>query len=253
MTSSIFKRIAWSLGYAALINIPFLGVLGLSHTAYASDQSTLSEFPGRRVGGGSRGACMHSDTLVSLSPENHLIETTDAIPTLYFSMPEFEEPLNIEFVLKNVDGEIVADKLLEVDSYGGLMGLDLEHQITPLDIGEDYEWYLSLLCNENNRAQDIVVHGWIRRVSATDLEEAESNIELIEQAQSYQEQGLWHDAIDVIIQARQANIHEFNATELWSTLLEAEGLQELVDVDIQPIVPSTQSMLHQNMNDSVQD
>lgn len=238
MTSSIFKRIAWSLGYAALINVPLLGLSGLSHPIQASDQSTLSEFPGRRVGGGSRGACMYSDTLVALSPQNHLIETTDSIPTLYFSMPEFEQPLNIEFVLKNVDGDIVADKLLEVESYGGLMGLDLENQIAPLDIGEDYEWYLSLLCDENNRAQDIVVHGWIRRVSATTLDEATTNTEIAEQVQSYQEQGLWHDAIGLLIQARQENIQEFNANELWSTLLEAEGLQELVDVDIQPGVSS---------------
>ena len=234
MTFSISPNIACALGCAVLLNAPILGLSSTIHSAYASDQSTLSEFPGRRVGGGSRGECMSSDTLTAFSPQNHLIETTEETPTLYFSMPAFQEPIQVEFVLKDINGEIIADKLFDAESPGGLTGLDLTNRIAPLEMGKDYEWYFSLLCNENNRAQDIVVHGWMRRVPDTTVHRADPNNLVSEQVQSYQEQGLWHDAIAVLIQSQNGAMTSLNTTGIWSDLLEAEGLQHLIDIEMQP-------------------
>lgn len=234
MNSTIFQRIAVSLGCVAVMGMPIVGVSSSWQTAQASDQSTLSEFPGRRVGGGSRGECMSDDTLVALSPKNHLIETTKATPTLYFAMPEFEYPLQVEFILKNVEGEIIADQLFEAESNGGVTGLDLTNQIEPLEVGQDYEWYLSVLCNANNRAYDMVVHGWMRRVPGVEEDNVVSDIQLTEQVQSYQAQGLWHNAIALLLQFQQDHNSDIHSTNLWAALLEAEGLQELINVDIQP-------------------
>ena len=234
MNFSIFQRLTFSLGCAVALNMPIVSTAALFQPAYAADQSTLSEFPGRRVGGGSRGECMSNATLVALSPQNHLIETTEATPTLYFAMPSFDAPLQLEFVLKNRDGDIIADKLFEAESHGGVTGLDLTDQIEPLKVGENYEWYLSILCNANNRAQDIVVHGWMRRVPSETVEIVETSAQVSEQVELYQSQGLWHDAIDLLIQVQGEHTSSFNVDALWSDLLTAEGLQHLVNEEIQP-------------------
>lgn len=232
MNISIFPRILVSLGCAFCLNIP---MLGLVQVASASENSgTLSEFPGRRVGGGSRGECVSSDALVSLSPENHLIETTSATPTLYFTMPTFEDPMLLEFVLKNKDGDIIVDKLFETGTSGGLQGLDLSNHISPLDIGEEYEWYVSVLCNPSNRAQDLVVHGWMRHVALVNEAPTSANLSVEQQIESYQAQGLWHDAITLLVQSQNQGMNHVDTTPLWANLLEEEGLQQLVDATVIP-------------------
>ena len=234
MNFTIFQRTVISLGCATILGMSTVGFSSIWQTAQASNQSTLSEFPGRRVGGGSRGECMSDYTLVALSPKNNLIKTTKATPTLYFSMPEFEDSLQVEFVLKNMEGEIIADQLFEAESNGGVTGLDLTNQIEPLEIGQDYEWYLSVLCNADNRAYDMVVHGWMRRVPGVERDNTVSDVPLTDQVQYYQQQGLWHNAIALLLQFEHDHHSDIHSPSLWADLLEAEGLQELIDLDIQP-------------------
>lgn len=229
MNISIFLRPLISISCAFSMS---LSGFCFVQAASASENSSLNEFPGRRVGGGSRGECMSSDTLVALSPKNHLIETISTTPTLYFSMPAFEDPLLVEFVLKNKAGDIIADKLFETGTSGGLQGLNLANHISPLDVGEEYEWYVSVLCNPNNRAQDLVVHGWMRHVSLDANEPSLENLSVVQQVASYQSRGLWHDAITLLAQSQIQGLNPAETTPLWSDLLEEEGLHQVLDATV---------------------
>lgn len=232
MTFKLYQRLVVSLGCATVLNLPITGLssswLAAQASTQNSNQSTLSEFPGRRVGGGSRGECLSTDRLVALSPKNHLIKTNQATPTIYLEMPAFEDSLMVELIVKNAEGDIIADQFFEVRNNRGITGLDLTNHVEPLEIGQNYEWYISVICNEHNRAYDLVVHGWIQRVPDTVDAIATSTLTLTEQVKSYHEQGLWYDAIALLIESQDNFNGNIYTTELWAELLETEGLQQLI-------------------------
>ena len=193
--------------------------------------------PIHRLGGGSRGNCMaHQEQLVALVPEHSVGLTTSTTPQLFFSVPEAKETHQLELVVRNQQDELVYETLLETKNSPGIIALKLPEKLVPesLPTEENYQWYLSLICNRQNRAHDLVVSGWLRRI------EVEPNIgqqlqaaALLEQAHLYQQQGIWHDALATVIQAQKAAHQGDAALAKWTELLTALGLEELAH---QPLI-----------------
>ena len=194
-------------------------------------------FPIHRIGGGSRGNCLTpGGQLVALVPEHSVGLTTSTTPQLFFSIPKTKKTHLLELVVRNQQDELVYDTQIATIEGSGIIALQLPENLVPesLPTDENYHWYLSLICNEQNRAHDLVVSGWLRRI------EIEPNISQqlqaphpLAQANLYQQQGIWHDALSAVVEAQKTEHQRDAALAKWTELLTALGLGELAH---QPLI-----------------
>jgi hypothetical protein len=206
---------------------------GCATVANAENKSHSSRegLPLRRVGGGTRSDCNFAskDRLVALIPEHTVSKTTKANPKLYFYIPENTVGKQLEFVLRDKDDRQVYEITFTSNSQkSGIISVDLPtDQNVSLSLNERYHWYFSLLCDSNNRSQDIVLEGSIQRVEldAATNQKLESAAPL-ERANLYQKASIWQDAIDTLAELK-FHSSETLASKKWQELLGSVGLADL--------------------------
>ncbi len=193
--------------------------------------------PVYRIGGGSRGKCLAPEgQLVALVPEDSVGLTTSTTPQLFFSIPSTQKTPLLELVVRNQQDELVYETVLPTTESPGIIALQLPEHLGSqlLKTQENYHWYLSLICERENRAHDLVVSGWLRRIelkpkSRQQLQDSAP----LQQANFYQQQGIWHDALSAVVQAQKTPPHRRSALAKWTELLTALGLGELAH---QPLI-----------------
>ncbi|MEM6252334.1 MAG: DUF928 domain-containing protein [Cyanobacteria bacterium P01_D01_bin.156] len=240
ITKSYRSIFAVSLGCLLTLNLG--AIPGLANASGQSDNIPSQGLPGRRLGGGTRGPEVSGYTpqmpLIALVPETNLGVTTAAYPRFLFYLPNAEGIRKVEYVLRNEADELVYDTTVSVDSRSGIFSIDLAsvEGLEPLQVDENYRWYFSIIADD--RAQDISVDGWTRRVDlhtwieeqtlTPDLAVRLSTAPPLEKAQLlYQEAHLWHDAALILEDLHQANPNNQTIAKEWFSLLEAVNLTEL--------------------------
>ncbi|MBW4691971.1 MAG: DUF928 domain-containing protein [Lyngbya sp. HA4199-MV5] len=208
----------------ATVSLTFL-LNAMPQIAFAG-QADRGGFPGRRVGGGSRSDCFTKVPLVALSPKANLGQTAAAYPTLYFLAPSATKALQLKFILKDEAGKTLAKREFMMEQAAGMMGIDLSSiSQTPLALNQNYRWYLSVACSQE-QSQTLIVDGWIQRIEpGTQTIPVEKSPEFIRQAWKA---GLWYDAIAALIQLRRSQPVNQQATALWQEMLQSEELTQVV-------------------------
>lgn len=203
-----------------------LGIFSISGEALSAvGKKPSSGMPGRRVGAGVRGPddiCLRgSKTHVAIMPSNNLGLTAQAKPTLLFYLPEISANRTLEFVLRDQNDQLVYSKTVTTNGDDGIIRLNLaSSEMKALEIGQNYRWYFSLICNPNDRFQDITSYGWIRRVDrVASLPKAAEPENRLEAGKSYAEAGLWLDALATVDQLRRYQSSRPQATTLWQEWL----------------------------------
>ncbi|MBD2214615.1 DUF928 domain-containing protein [Nostoc linckia FACHB-104] len=211
----------------------------------SSEEKPREGLPGRRVGGGTRGQCFSSvGRLMALVPENNLGFTKKAYPNILFYLPPTSTSAMVEFVLQDESRQSVYETTFTKSSAGGVINFSLPEStsLPPLAINKKYNWYVSLICNPENRANDIVVHGWIQRV------ELDSNLtKKLEQTTSplgrvalYAQAGLWQDALATLAQLRSTQPNDSKLAVNWTQLLKTENLDAIAQEPFLEIqIPNT--------------
>ena len=198
--------------------------------------------PIHRVGGGSRGNCIaNQGQLVALVPENTVGVTASTTPQLFFSIPETNKTHLLEFVVRNQQDELVYETLLETKDQAGIIAIELPENLQQesLKTNEHYHWYLSMICNQQKRSHDIVVEGVLKRIEIEPgLSQKLQNANAIEQANLYQQQGIWHDALSIVAQEQKTSKDRGAVQAKWTELLSALGLGELAN---QPLIDTNKS------------
>lgn len=204
-----------------------------------SDDNLRQGIPGRRLGGGTRSDTVFSNTysaLVALTEPDALSVTTALQPKLLFYVPEMTTANTAEFVLFNHSNELVYETTFEVAPTGGLVSVEIPADTPPLTLGENYQWYFSIIPEANDRAHDIVVYGSIRRVEATAwLDQQQIDISKLDQLTPlakarvlYQQADLWLDAAVMLDQMRRQNPDDVAIAAEWTHLLESAGLTPML-------------------------
>ncbi|PSN15239.1 hypothetical protein C7293_08090 [filamentous cyanobacterium CCT1] len=229
---SIVTRSKLSLGLSLVLGLG-LGVVagatpGLAQADLAqSNNGDRGEFPGRRVGGGTRGGCaIDSRSLAALNPASNLGVTASDRPSLYFSVPAAATPYHGQFILHDAD----ENRLYETTLTAGTEPLVGVHLPTDLVRPEqNYHWYFVVSCNPRDLSQNVVLEGWLRRVplapAPTDTALVETQLDLVT---TYQAEGLWSDAIALMVELRQTHPNNEAVQAEWSRLLEALDLATVV-------------------------
>lgn len=194
--------------------------------------------PRRTEPGGTRGptqGCpIDGNALRALVPNTRFGVTVAGYPTFFVYMPaplSRSSTLPVEFLLEDSQGKEIYKSTFDSSGKSGILTLDLPRQagLPPLRVGQDYRWSFAIRCQTNERSQDIVVEGWVRRVELgsqlqTDLEQAspERQVELYAQAE------IWHDALATLIELRRDKPSDSAVADKWIRLLSAAGLSDVI-------------------------
>ncbi|MGI0484012.1 DUF928 domain-containing protein [Pantanalinema rosaneae CENA516] len=197
-----------------------------------SGSSDRSEFPGRRIGGGTRGDCaMNSQSLVALNPVNNLGITASDRPTVYFVVPQAAETYPIQFVLRDGEGTSVYQTTLATNKAKELVGVQLPKNT--VKVGQDYQWYFSVVCDADDSSQNLVLSGWLRRVASEMAVSKPGDVDTqLILANRYQAAGLWSDQIATLAALRQTHPNHAQVRQQWQQLLQTLQLPQVVNLSI---------------------
>ncbi|NEQ52089.1 MAG: DUF928 domain-containing protein [Leptolyngbya sp. SIO3F4] len=200
---------------------------------------TSTGAPGNRESGANRsGACAQSDQgLVALMPANNLAQTTASHPIMYAYFPASTAQF-AEFALyEEGSDELVYGALFNVTGNSGLVTVDVPDRATvsPLQIGQRYYWYLSLICNVRERASDMTVQGSFERVNSVNLDEQLLGASVGQQPYIYAEAGLWPETLTSLVEASRNN--PATAQQDFKDLLQSVGLETLANEALLPLTP----------------
>jgi hypothetical protein len=200
--------------------------------------------PRRVEGAGTRssgsGCSISGKPLTALVPNNRFGVTVAAYPTFFVYMPTLSpdnSSLPVEFLLKDSNENELYKTTFRTGGMSGIVALSLPAHagLSPLKVGQDYQWSFSLLCREDERSQDITVEGWTRRVElnsslSTQLAQAppQKQVELYAQAE------IWHDALATLVQLRRERPNDAMIAADWVKLLSSAGLGTLAQEALVP-------------------
>lgn len=185
-------------------------------------------------GAASRGdwsTCTSStETLTALIPTSSLGLSTSQTPTLLVYVPETSAE-SLELTLENEDGtEIFYQQTLTTPASAGIVQLNLaDYAPVPLERGNLYRWYVSLICDTEDRSRNAVVAGWVESVEPdptliNSLQQADPQ----DRPRLYAEAGIWHDALQALADLHQSQPQDAMLTADWQALLQSVGLDAAI-------------------------
>ncbi|QJB26054.1 DUF928 domain-containing protein [Limnospira fusiformis] len=191
--------------------------------------------PGRLVGGGTRSGnpnCRFDQTpLMAIAPSRSIGLTAQASPRLYFYLPAMETVQTAEFVLiDNTNDTVIYEETLKIGGKAGIMGVTIpSHSTQNIKTNNNYKWYFSIVCNPDNRSEDIIVEGGIRWAEIDPALASQINqASPLEKVDLYLKAGLWFDAMSTLAELRSHGNPDPAVSEAWSKLLESADLGVLV-------------------------
>jgi Domain of Unknown Function (DUF928) len=211
--------------------------------AIADNSATAQKFvpknrglPGRREGGGTRGACVNSKgNLTAVMPISNSGLTTSSHPTFSWYVPE-TEPTMAEFVLLDRNEQEIYQTTFQVTGKAGIMSLTLPNTTTmpTLKADQQYRWKFAIACDNSDASNDMMTEGWVERVTPSPQLQAKlSGKSPAEQASLYAAEGIWYDAVQILADLRRTQ--PTLATQVnWQNLLQSVELNSLVT---EPILP----------------
>ncbi|MEL6223148.1 MAG: DUF928 domain-containing protein [Cyanobacteria bacterium J06627_8] len=198
----------------------------------ATAQSIWERLFGRRIpegraSGRTRGGAVRDElcsaeaqgkSLVALVPESNQGDTISPHPTFFFYIPfssRQNRDLAAEFMLLTEERNYLLDAPLRVSlpDQPGIVKVTVPDTFTGLAVGERYNWYFSILCEEWELSRNPFVSGWVERVAADGVEDT------------------WHEVL-VTLSDNQAGDRL-----AWASLLSLFDLEEFSDNSVEPLQP----------------
>ncbi len=201
--------------------------------------------PGKTDGtesGGTRGPCIPADQgehwrhIIPLIPESNLGQTVTGNPTFFFYIP-LTNAQSAEFALKDDLNNDIYKTTFDLITSPGIINIKMPNPpIISLMVGQEYHWDFALICNAQDRKNDLVVKGWIKRMQLeTSIERQLSNAKLSDLFVIYRDNNIWYDALAVLAELKIKDPNDPQTTEDWENLLKSFGLSEIVK---EPLIKS---------------
>ena len=218
------------MGIFALLGSPFFegegSFLNAAEKKVFSYKPPLRGKPGNRVGGGTRGSQDDMPVIAVLVPD-HTGLTTEAQPVLYWYLSKTTKD-NIEFTLNDEKGiQPVAEITLKNIDRPGIHAIRLSDYNISLLQGIEYQWFVSVVRDPEQRSKDIIAKGMIRRTEPSkDLIGELNHAGKTGSPAVYAENGVWYDALAAISKLIETNPGDKTLLEQRALLLQQIGLAE---------------------------
>jgi hypothetical protein len=238
------KHRFWSRSVTAILGLSFLIPLAAAEARITFKAPIGLGVPGRRVAGGSRSIepkesqCVQNQNqhVVALVPKSNVVLTTEKNPVLFFYVPQTTAP-QLELVVQDKSQKFTKQTYTP-SSKGGVIGIPLNK--TSLEVGQEYRWFFSIVCNPKERSKDQEVEGVVQRVKidpqlSAKLNSATPN----ERVNIYAQAGLWQNSVADLARLLSTHPNDANLKSDWQQLLTSEGVnldQEVAGLANEPII-----------------
>jgi hypothetical protein len=174
----------------------------------------------RRGAGGVRGGSKALPTPLALAPD-HVALTAKQAPSLFWHI-DGEPPASAR-VFFSISGPMEPKPLAEAElprpEKAGIQRLRLEPLGIELEPDVEYEWFISLVPDVEQREEDITSGGVIRRVRDTGIESRNPSAIL------YAAHGFWYDALESVSDAIAASPQDASLRAQRNSLLKQADLE----------------------------
>ncbi len=205
---------------------------------------------GRRRGAAGRGNCTVNLPLTALVPAIEKPvgggkatyvwgKTIATHPTFWFYVPDSNTSLReVEFVLQDERDNDVWRSPVSLPQKPGVISVSLPSTLTPLNINQNYHWFLKTkIAASCDRQQPVIakdgVEGWVQRVSLTPTLASQLKTAPTEkQIRLYAQDGLWYDALTSLAELRRMNPQDGTLKADWQQLLQSVGLGEIASMSL---------------------
>ena len=175
-------------------------------------------------------------TMTLIVPNENYGLTLKERPTFWVYLPQ----TSAQKVILSVKEEGATphwQQSIEVKKEGGIIGIKLADNAPILEAGKNYQWAVILVCKNRPNPNDPVVTSWIKRIDKSQIEKGDLSTTAteLEKAANYARQGIWYDALDILIALRESSID--NWQDIWLRYLQSGGLDKIAN---EPIIMSNQ-------------
>jgi hypothetical protein len=167
---------------------------------------------------GSRDDCPAVEkTITALIPKTNWGNTLAKRPKFWFHIPYKQGRLTL--ILRNKTKSMQAN--YQVMNGGGIMGFPVPETLPALKVDESYYYKVYFSCNPKNQPSKTGIQGIVNRVPMNEVLQTKlsSATSIKEKIYLYANQGLWYEAITVLIESRSSGSIDKELEEYWSGLL----------------------------------
>jgi len=202
---------------------------------FRAPQGSEDSIPDNRQGGASRG----DQCIQGVEPLQALVPvaggtTTAEYPTISWYMPKTSASA-AEFVLKDANQQVVySTKYMLAKSNKGvvedtpsIMSLTLPAftNLSPLQIGQEYQWSLALTCNPFDLSGQPVVEGKIKRVDVDPMLARRINQAMPqERVALYANARIWYETLSSLVELQRERPDSPEYTDAVNKLISSVGL-----------------------------
>lgn len=162
--------------------------------------------------------------LIALIPGSNWGLTTGAYPTFLIYVPKTSAKVG-EFVLDDQNLNRLASIRVELKETPAIYTLTPAANTPPLEIGKDYQWAFSLVCDREGVLQDPVVSGLVRRIRPdAALSSKLATASPMEKIHLYARSGIWYEAVTTLASLRRQEPADPKLSTAWNNLLQSVGL-----------------------------
>ncbi|MBE9181162.1 DUF928 domain-containing protein [Oculatella sp. LEGE 06141] len=175
--------------------------------------------------------------MMALTPESFYGTTLSAHPTILTYLPASNAQEAI-FSLKDEEKNLHYRMVIPVSGQAGIITVQLPEDAPPLEVGKDYQWYITLKLDGNLTPGSPFVDGWIQRIEPdAALAQALAQGTALEDAAVLAERGIWYDTAAIFAELRREQPTSEAIAQEWEELLNSVGLTEMVAAPMTAVLP----------------
>ena len=149
--------------------------------------------------------------------------TVSPHPTFLVYVPQTSAS-SVVFTLENQQGEGIYKTKQDLKGTPGIVSFKLPTTASPLAIGQDYKWVVSMVCQPAG-PRDPFAEGVVRRVQPNPTLVGQLNkAQPIDRVALYAKSGIWQEAAADLASLRQSQPQNAELTTAWKDLLQSVGL-----------------------------
>ena len=188
-----------------------------------------------------RGGCASSSqlSLTALVPQNKIGRTVSDYPTFFFYLPQTKAEL-AELILEDESGNQIYQQDLTIKNLSGVIGVSIpaNTNLPPLEVGKNYTWKFTVVCDPEDRSSDQLESGVVRRVElSADILRQLDQADPRQKTVIYAENGIWQDALSTLAAARRDQPNDTALKADWESLLDSVTLGKIAKEPIVQIQP----------------
>jgi hypothetical protein len=176
--------------------------------------------------------------MLGLTPQNFYGTTLSGHPTILVYLPATEAQEAV-FSLKDEDKNLHFYGIAPISNRAGVYAFQLPTTMSALEVGKNYQWFVTLKVNGRLTPRSPSVDGWIKRIETPSrISTVLAQGDALTQAKTLGAAGIWYDSVTILAALRSQQPNSEAIAEHWTELLSSVGLQEissapLVDVTAQ--------------------